>query len=207
MQSPSTPIHALLFDLGGVVIAIDFDRVLRYWQPCSSLDFEEMRRRWRLDAVYRRHERGEIDAAGFFAHLRQVFELEAPDEEIERGWNRVFAGEIDATLETIHGLRSRLPCFAFTNTTPTHQTAWSAGYPRVVAAFERIFCSPELGMRKPEREAFTHVSREMGVEPESILFFDDTPENVEGARRAGLQAVQVRSPADVDRALREFGVL
>ena len=55
---------------------------------------------------------------------------------------------------------------------------------------------------KPEREAFEHISREIGVAPGKILFFDDTLENVEGARKAGLQAVHVKSPQDVANALR-----
>lgn len=206
-EGKPAPIEALLFDLGGVVIEIDFDRVLRYWEPCSGLDFGQMRARLRIDATYRQHERGEIDSPRFFAHLRQVFELEASDREIARGWNAVFAGEITETLETIRTVRSRLPCFALTNTTPSHQATWSAAFPKIVATFERVFSSPELGSRKPEREAFELVSREIGASPSTILFFDDTLENVEGARAAGLHAVHVRSPLDIEQALSGIGVL
>src|SRR5262249_42098969 len=95
------------------------------------------------------------------------------------------------------------PCYAFTNTNATHMDAWSALYPAVLHAFDRVFASHEIGLRKPERAAFEHVCSELGLAPASILFFDDLPENVHGARAAGLEAILVRSPADVAAALRE----
>ena len=97
--------------------------------------------------------------------------------------------------------RRQLPCYAFTNTSPTHQAAWTAAFPNVVSAFDRIFASPELGLRKPERAAFDAVTQQIGIDPAAILFFDDTLENVEGARAAGLQAVHVRGHEDIRQAL------
>jgi putative hydrolase of the HAD superfamily len=58
-----------------------------------------------------------------------------------------------------------------------------------------------MGWRKPEPEAFEHVSREIGVPLERILFLDDTVANLEGARALGMKTVHVRSPRDVVRAL------
>ena len=40
-----------------------------------------------------------------------------------------------------------------------------------------------------------------------ILFFDDTLSNVEGAAAAGLMAVHVKTPQDVEHALRHVGVI
>ena len=67
-------VKALLFDLGGVVIEIDFDRVLKRWEPISKLSFTELKATFHFDAAYMRHERGEIEAAEYFAHLRDFFE-------------------------------------------------------------------------------------------------------------------------------------
>lgn len=46
----------------------------------------------------------------------------------------------------------------------------------------------------------------IGVSPSSILFFDDTFENVTGARNAGMQAVHVTSTETVRTALAQLGV-
>lgn len=200
-------IEGLLFDMGGVVIDVDFDRVFRRWTKQSPLPIEEIRRRFAQDAAYQQHERGEIDAAEYFAHLRDVLKLEGTDEDIALGWNAIYVGEITETLNDILAARDRLRCFALTNTNPTHQVAWMALFPRVVAAFHRVFVSSELGLRKPERAAFQAVADATGISPAAMLFFDDSIRNVEGARAAGLQAVLVRAPSDVRRALIGIGVL
>lgn len=61
--------------------------------------------------------------------------------------------------------------------------------------------SSDIGRRKPEPAAFAAVLSEIGLPPQRILFFDDTQENVEGARCAGMRAVHVKSPANVKDAL------
>lgn len=115
------PVEALLFDLGGVVIEIDFDRVLKRWESHSALSFAELKSTFHFDAAYEQHERGEIEARAYFAHLRATLQLDASDEEIAAGWNSVFVAEIPAVLAAISQAREHFPCYAFTNTNPTHQ--------------------------------------------------------------------------------------
>lgn len=197
----------MLFDLGGVVIAIDFNRALQTWEVWSVLPIEEMQRRFKMDTTYERHERGEIDASEYFAHIRRTLELEATDADIALGWNAIFVGEIIETVDSILSVRNRLPCFAFTNSNTTHQVTWTTAYPRAIKSFHQVFVSSELGLRKPEREAFDAIAEKTGIDSGALLFFDDTEQNVLGAQAAGLQAVHVRTPADVRRALVEINAL
>lgn len=198
---PTGPVEALLFDLGGVVIDIDFDRVFQAWAALATRPLEQIRAQFDFGEVYCRYERGEVSDADYFAHVRDLLAIEASDEAIRTGWNAVFVGQNRTVLDLIRGIGGDLPTYAFTNTSPCHQVAWSSAYPDVVKAFRRIFSSAEMGLRKPEREAFDTVVAAIGAAPQRILFFDDMPANVAGARAAGLQAVQVRSPQDVSRAL------
>lgn len=193
--------RALLFDLGGVLIEIDFGRALQHWSGFSELSLAQLRQAFRLDAEYARHERAEIDWAIYVQHLRTTLKLRATDAEITEGWNAIFIGEIDETVGMVREARKLLPCYCFSNTNRTHQEHWMARFPRASGAFDRVFVSWELGLRKPERAAFGAVCQEVGVEPGEVLFFDDTLENAEGARAAGLQAVWVRGPGDVKAAL------
>jgi putative hydrolase of the HAD superfamily len=70
-----------------------------------------------------------------------------------------------------------------------------------------VFASHQIGQRKPHPAAFDFVLREIGVPAPEVLLFDDLPANVEAAQALGLQAVLVRSPADVRQALLAAGVL
>jgi HAD superfamily hydrolase (TIGR01509 family) len=53
---------------------------------------------------------------------------------------------------------------------------------------ERIFCSGDLGVAKPSLAFYSRVAAEWGAEPDSILFFDDSPTNVEAAKQSGWKA-------------------
>jgi glucose-1-phosphatase len=198
-------IKALLFDLGGVVVEIDFNRAFTHWQPISRLSLVELKAAFAFDVPYQQHERGEITANEYFAYLARHLQLQDDLARIAEGWNSIFIAEITETRLAVEAARAQLPCYAFTNTNAAHQAAWSAKFPAVVRAFDRIFVSSEIGHRKPDRSAFEFVARSVGVPMESILFFDDTLVNVEGALAAGLEAVHVRGPADVRAALQRLG--
>jgi putative hydrolase of the HAD superfamily len=67
-----------------------------------------------------------------------------------------------------------------------------AGNP-VLADFEHVIFSAWIGVIKPDPGAFAAAVQELGRPPGEIVFVDDRPANVEGARRAGLRAVQFTS--------------
>ena len=67
----------------------------------------------------------------------------------------------------------------------------------------------EVGARKPAPEAYFAAADALAVEPERVVFLDDTPECVEGARRVGMHGIRVdpfdRTPA-FDRARELLGL-
>jgi epoxide hydrolase-like predicted phosphatase len=198
----TSALKALLFDLGGVLVNIDFSRALMAWSSLSTLPADELRRAFRFDHAYERHERGEIAAHEYFSYLTSTLQLCATPQQVEAGWNAIFIGEIAETRMLVEAARQKLPCYAFTNTNASHMKTWSALFPRVVSAFDRVFASHQMGLRKPERAAFDYICRTLALSPESILFFDDLAENVRAAQEAGLLGVLVRTPQDVATALR-----
>lgn len=201
MNAPA--VEALLFDLGNVLLEIDFGRALAHWAPFSALSPGELHAAFGPDEAYRRHECGTLPALAYFDHLRRKLCLNASDAQILEGWNSIFVGEIAATLDALRS--TTLPRHILTNSNRSHHAYWQARFAHTLAGFGRIFDSSDMGYRKPEQEAFAHVAHALGVKPDAILFFDDLEENVDGARRAGLQAVQVRSPQDVRDALERLG--
>ena len=142
METAATyPVKALLFDLGGVLIDIDFERTFRAWEALTPLSVEQIRERFYFDEAYQQHERGQIDLATYCAHLRRTLQLEGSDAQIAAGWNALFIGEIPETLRAIEHVAPHVPCYAFTNTNAEHQRAWSTQFPTVVPLFRRVFSS------------------------------------------------------------------
>jgi len=199
-------VAALLFDLGGVVIQIDFPRAVHAWADAAGVPASQLRARFSLDAGYEAHERGEMEAAAYCGHLRQALGIELADERLLSGWNEIFAGEVPEVGPLLVTLARTLPLYVFSNTNAAHRTYWQVRYASLLEPFSEIFCSHDLGLRKPSPEAFLDVARRIGVAPARIVFFDDHLENVRGAREAGLRAHEVHSAVDIRTALRREGV-
>ena len=197
---------ALLFDLGRVVLDIDFSRVLHCWARHAGCEPTQLGRRFLRDELYCRHEKGEISDAAFFAGLRSSLGIAISDAQFIEGWNAIFAGEMPGMNALLARAAKRLPLYAFSNTNRPHIEHFSKAYADILGHFREIFLSSTIGLRKPDAAAYDHVVKAIGVPAERIVFFDDLAENIEGARMRGLTAVHVTSPDDVARALTALGV-
>ena len=198
---PSSSADALLFDLGRVVIDIDFNRAFSRWAGHARCDQKLIRDRFRHDIAYKRHERGEIDSQEFFANLRASLGIDISDAQLLDGWNSILVGEMPGVSELLAKAAGSFPLYAFTNSNREHEQYWSKQFSGILSNFKEVYVSSTIGLRKPEAEAYDYVVRAIGVSAGRIVFFDDTLENIEGARARGLHAVHVKSGADLADAL------
>lgn len=198
--------EALLFDLGRVVLDIDFSRTLQSWARDAGCEPAQLAARFLPDELYRRHEKGEISDAAFFAGLRSSLGIEISDTEFAEGWNATFVGEMPGIHQLLGRAARHLPLYAFSNTNVPHVAYFSAQYAEVLGHFRKIFLSSTIGLRKPDAEAYDHVVQAIGVPAARIVFFDDLAENIRGARARGLKAVLVNSSDDVASALQALGL-
>ena len=188
---------SLLFDLGGVLIDIDFTQVFAQFEKMSQLPIDEIKARFQMDEMYKLHETGHISWVQYAQHLRSRLDLNASDLEIANAWNAIFKGEINQTVCAIESITDKVRCFMFSNTNPTHQQFWLHNYPGVVNLFEQLFVSSEMGLRKPDTASFKAIADITQCQLQDFIFFDDTPENIEAASSLGIKAVLVQQPSDV----------
>jgi glucose-1-phosphatase len=192
---------ALLFDLGRVVIDIDFNLAFAKWAEYACCDQAVIAQRFSYDDAYKRHERGEIDADEYFTALRLALGVKIPDTQLLEGWNAIFIGEMPGISPLLADAARRFPLYAFSNSNREHELCWSRRFTGVLRYFREIYVSSTIGLRKPEAEAYNYVVKAIGTSAERIVFFDDVLENVDAARACGLQAFQVKSAADVADAV------
>ncbi|SIO52920.1 putative hydrolase of the HAD superfamily [Bradyrhizobium erythrophlei] len=197
---------ALLFDLGRVVLDIDFGKALACWAGHAGRAPGDLAARFVREESYRDHEVGKIDDAAYFQSLRDALGIGISDAQFLEGWNAIFAGEMPGIATLLKRAAARLPLYAFSNTNRPHVEHFSEAYADVLGHFREVFLSSTIGLRKPDAAAYDHVVRAIGVPAERIVFFDDVPANVEGARARGLVAVHVTSPDDVAETLAALGI-
>jgi putative hydrolase of the HAD superfamily len=195
-------IDVLLFDLGGVLVDFAGFEELGRMLP-GHPDRARVRSRWIQSPSVQRYERGAISRQEFAAGVIRELDLPlAPDEFIATfvAWAR---GPYPGAIPLLRRLRGRyrISCLSNSNElhTPIHRRA-------LEPLMDCCYFSDELGFVKPEREAYEHAVRDLGVPPQRIAFFDDTPVNVEAARRAGFAAYEAEGVAGLTARLRAMGI-
>jgi len=115
---------------------------------------------------------------------------------------------IAATMALLPRLRPDVVSAVLTNNNLLVKQHLAALYPEVAAlAGDRACVSAEFGVRKPDPAVFRRCPARMGVAAEATLFVDDSPDNVAGARAAGLHGHDYVSPAVFEQDLCERGLL
>jgi putative hydrolase of the HAD superfamily len=86
------------------------------------------------------------------------------------------------------------------NMVPDFEPYW----PKMVspALFDDFVFSYQVGFRKPALGIYDLSAARASARPESCILIDDLVPNCEGARKAGWQAIEFRSNADVLRQMR-----
>ena len=190
--------QALVFDLGGVLIDIDLRRAFGAWGAAAGVASADIASRFSVDEPCCAHERGEIDDQAYFAHLRRVLRIEISDEAIGAGWNAIIGEPLPGIEAIVERLAREFPLYVFSNTNPAHVAHFTPRLARLFAHFRRVFTSCDLGERKPHAAAFARLAAAIGAPAARLVFFDDMEDNIAGARRAGLRAFHVRSPAEIE---------
>jgi len=197
---------ALLFDLGRVVLDIDFSKAIACWAAHAGCKTDDLVERFVRTEAYWHHETGKISDAVYFESLRTSLGIPLSDAQFLEGWNAIFAGEMPGIAPLLARAAKRLPLYVFSNTNNAHVEYFSVIHADVLGHFREIFLSSSIGLRKPDPEAYDHVVKSIGLPAARIVFFDDLVENVESAQARGLKAVHVKSSGDVADALTALGL-
>lgn len=194
-------VEALIFDLGNVVIDIDFERIFKKWSHYSGVSVEQMQAAFKMDAAYEQHERGEIEGIEYHQHLEQTLEMQLSYEQFREGWNDIMVAPIGNTVRLLESLRGRVPLYALSNANTLHKNYWEETFHAELSHFDQVFVSSDLGSRKPEPAIYLRTLEHIEVEPKNVIFFDDLAQNVEAARALGMTAVQVHSSKDIEKCI------
>jgi glucose-1-phosphatase len=198
------PVDLVLFDLGGVLIEVPGARAMLELTGIASE--EELWRRWLTCRWVRRFESGGCSETEFAAGVVADWQLELSPAAFLEAFQDWPAGPLPGAAELVAQTRASVATGCFSNTNALHWHNHIAAWP-LASLFDHRFLSFELGLLKPDIEAFAQVADLLDVPAERVLFLDDNAMNVAGAAAAGFQAARVAGVDEARQRLAEAVVL
>jgi putative hydrolase of the HAD superfamily len=199
------PPKVLLFDLGGVLVDFAGLRQLPA-MLARPMPAALVRQKWVVSPAVRQFESGRCTDLEFARMFIEEWSLDLTAERFVAHFRNWVAAPFPETAALLGALEGRHALACLSNTNALH---WQAvkQMPALRPVLERPFLSFELGVMKPDPAIYAHVVRGLGCEPAEVAFFDDGPENVEGARAAGLSAHLAQGPVHLRQVLTQLGLL
>lgn len=188
-------IKNIIFDLGGVIIDLDFNRTRNAFIDLGFAEFDLLYSKSQQDGVFDAFDKGTVTPEEFRDHIRKHIRTEISDAEIDSAWNAMLLNVSAEKLEVLSRLKKTHRTFLLSNTNVIHVKSFSDyllriyGFSDFTRHFEKCYYSCDIGMRKPDAEIFEHVLHLHDLNPAETLFIDDSAQHIEGAGKCGIRTM------------------
>jgi len=152
--------------------------------------------------LFDQYEKGEVSSKFFVEQLKPLTKIDISESDIITAWNAMIGDFPTEKLDFIAELSQHNPCFLLSNTNEIHlkkaiENLQKTAFKNLDDLFIKCYYSHIIGKRKPEVETFKWVVDQMGMEANKVLFIDDSPQHIEGAKKAGLQVIYYKEASDL----------
>jgi len=188
-------IQNIIFDLGGVLLNIDYNLTRKAFEELGVDHFDEMYSQANADQLFQKLETGNITENDFYKELNVCTGLNLSDAEIRNAWNAMLLSFRDTSLNFLDKVRGKYNLYLLSNTNFIHMKAFNEIYHQRERTktfdeyFDKAFYSCKIGFRKPDAICYSCVINNTKIDPEKTLFIDDSPANIEGAKKSKMQTI------------------
>lgn len=203
MQNFNREIKNIIFDLGGVLLNIDYHKSINAFINLGFNEFSLTYSQARQSELFDLFETGKINETEFFHSLKTHFNSNAPFDSIRNAWNAMLLDLPESRVQFLLNIKNNYRIFLLSNTNQTHQNAFekivqqSALIQRLEDIFEKTYYSHHIGLRKPHKEIFEMVLKENNLIPHETLFIDDSVQHTIGAEKAGIKSIFLQKGNDI----------
>lgn len=194
---------AVIFDLGGVLINLDYSLTEKAFIDLGSEKFSEMYSQLNQTDLFDRFETGKVSQFHFVNRILDQLPRGRNANQVVHAWNAMILDFPKERMEWLAEFGKNRRIFLLSNTNDLHVTAVrasltkSVGHGDLESYFEKAYFSCDMGKRKPDVECFRQVIEENSLNPEKTLFIDDSPQHIEGAKKIGLQTFHLEKGREV----------
>ena len=201
-------IDVIFFDLGNVILPFNHYQIAEKLLPfIQRREFQDPKKIFSYlfdlnNGAINSFDAGKLSPQEFFQSLKESLELSISFDAFVPIWNRIFVEDLGVS-EIIRSLKGRWRLGLLSNTDPLHFEYIVSTFP-VVSEIEKWILSYEVGFKKPDARIFQKAIEWASVEPERILFIDDTQGHVEAAISLGIQGIHFLSAYQLKEELKIF---
>lgn len=189
-------IRHIIFDLGGVLLNIDYQATERAFETLGIADFRQRYSQLAQNNFFDEWETGRISRDAFIAGMRDASgNNDLSEVDILHAWNAMLLDFPIRRLQLLQQLRIYYDLFLLSNTNEVHETAFNeiltqaCGMASIAYFFDRVYFSHREGLRKPDTEIFKRILDENALAPAHTLFIDDSLQHIEAAKSLGIQTI------------------
>lgn len=189
---------AIIFDLGGVILNIDYHLTKEAFEKLGIEDFDVIYSQAKQTDIFDKLETGKISAQHFINKMLDFLPAGTSPNAVVKAWNAMLLDLPKVRLDLLSSLKQKYTTLLLSNTNEIHVDAFHAiiqqqhGLKNLENFFDTAYYSNELGRRKPDVDTFTHLCEIHQLNPSSTLFIDDSIQHIEGAKKAGLLAYHLK---------------
>jgi FMN phosphatase YigB (HAD superfamily) len=199
----------IFFDFGNVVAHFDFTRSCeRFGSPhgISGEDFLARAREAGFAEELKRYERGDMTSLEFHQRISALTRLDIDHSGFADNWGDIFTAN-PSVHRVIAALKRRdYRLFLGSNTNELHARKFRRQFAEVLEHFDGLVLSYEVRQIKPDLGFFLACAEAARRPVGECVFIDDVPENVAGARQAGLIGVDYTETPALIADLRRLGI-
>ncbi|TDQ18599.1 putative hydrolase of the HAD superfamily [Algoriphagus boseongensis] len=190
----------VIFDLGNVIIDIDYHRSLNLIKSLVSNQLHDRVDQFYLTDFHKAYEKGKISSENFRNQVRNYFEQNWSDQKVDELWNSLLGKIPPQRLDLVKKLKEKYRLGILSNTNEIHIDAVNQMLVEDFSVrnfnelFDHVFYSHEMGLAKPSTEIYSTMLNQLNTAPDRVIFFDDLEANVKGASSVGINAVHVTGP-------------
>ncbi len=183
----------LLFDLGAVLIDIDFEKVCRSFENIGIKDFGKQYSQLAASTLFEELEKGKITNEYFYEAIQNQLQSKITSEEIKNAWNSILLDFRIETMKLLTTIKSDYNLYLLSNTNAIHLTEINLlaqqqlHVEELDVYFTKAYYSFKMGMRKPNADIFEFVLKDAGIEASETFFIDDSEPNIITAQKMGFK--------------------
>ncbi|MHB9055849.1 MAG: HAD family hydrolase [Paludibacteraceae bacterium] len=196
-------ITTIIFDLGGVIIDLDWNECIRNFKKVGINDMENLVSTTLQRGFIYEYELGKISDEEFRNEIRMHATREVTDEQIDYAWTSLLVKISSEKLEMLHRLKKKYKILMLSNTNNLSYShsleMFKKNGHNVDDYFDKCYLSYKMHLAKPTQEIFEAVLKDAELKPEECYFLDDGIHNIETARNIGFNVELINPTESMDK--------